>query len=832
MEVRWPGTSARSSTRLPLVWVASAAGLGILADRQLDGPLIAQLLLGGLAALVGLALARRGAAAATLCVLLAIAATFSSWHHVRWNLFRADEVGLQTTDRNQPIRVRGVVCSHLSQVMARPTGLSTIPPSEETRFRLRFTEVADGFRWRPASGLCAVTVQSWGMGLRPGDQISVVGQIRRPRMESSPGGRSPFAMARSRRQLSRLVATHAECVDVIHSSAAWDARWWLARYRMRCASRLFDYLGRERGELAAALLLGCREYLDHERVDAFFLTGTVHLLAISGLHVGILAYALFVVARLALVPRRTALWGIMVLCVLYAALTGGRAPVMRASVLVLTICAQMLLYRRPVSLNTLALAALVVLTWNPTQVFLPGAQLSFLAVGALAFAARLPARLPEADPIERLKQRNYTWWESLGAELWSQVKTVALASLVIWSVTLPLVMYRFHVVTPAAVLLNLVLWVPVAVALLLGFGVILLGGWLAPVAEACAAVCTLCLGGMEGLVSWARTWEGSHFWTAGPSLLAVSCFYAALVAVVAIPKLRCRRGVCFAVISTALVIQMAVADRMASRPDSLRCSFLALGYGTSVVLELPTGEVWLYDAGCLGSPTTSVEEIASFLWSRQITKLDGIVISHADADHYNAVPGILRRFAVDVVCISPSMLAGWSQLPAEFRAAVAATDCRLRTLEIGTSMQPAPGVGFTVLHPRPAVVHENDNANSIVLLVEYDGHRLLLPGDLERDGMLELLDTAPFDCDVVLAPHHGSQYSLPEEFCQWCQPEYVVISGGQINRATEIKSRFQAVPAQVLHTAVDGLVEASISDDRLLVSAWKAKAGRSSRSIP
>ncbi len=809
-----------ANPRTPLVWAAVFAALGILLDQLLPLSLSWLLAATVITLAAGMICSSKRTVLSTGLILVGVAALFASWHHVRWNTYRANDIGLLATDQPQPVCVRGTVISHVSHVVVRPSGLSTIPGGDETWFRMEPEQVRVVTGWRPVSGNCRVILKTNSGQLSPGDRVQVVGKLQRPFDRSNPGGRSRFERACAERELCRLIANHSECIMIRRAAEPWNPRWWMAKYRMCATQQLFDYLGRERGELAAALLLGTREYLDPERVDSFFLTGTIHLLAISGLHVGILAWGLFQLVRLSFIPRTWALVGIMVLTVGYAGLTGGRAPVTRATILVLLVCGQLILYRRAVSFNGLAAAALVVLAWNPTQLTQVGAQLSFVAVAALIWAQPYWRPSIPTDPIERLKQQHLTRFELVRQSIGTKLKTVACVSAVVWIATLPLVMYRFHLVTPSALILNLFLWLPIAVALFLGFGVLAFAGWLSPLARICALGCSKCLGALEDVVQFGCSLEGSHFWTAGPSWIVVCVFYGLVALGIALPPVR-RRLAWWAPAAALMVGLSTYANSNVSTTDQLRCSFLSLRCGTAVVLQLPDGGVWLYDAGSLGSPHSAVQEISSFLWSRRITRLDGLIISHADADHYNAVPGLLQRFAIKAICISPGMMNDIENLPVELQLALRSSKTNLRVIEAGTQITASDSVEFHVLHPRADSLHCDDNANSLVVLVSLAGHRILLPGDLERDGMRQLLAQPSVNCDVALAPHHGSRYGLPDEFCAWCDPEWVVISGGQIYRAGEIVSRYDRANASVLHTAVVGLVEAVISGDSLRVTAWR-----------
>ena len=129
-------------------------------------------------------------------------------------------------------------------------------------------------------------------------------------------------------------------------------------------------------------------------------------------------------------------------------------------------------------------------------------------------------------------------------------------------------------------------------------------------------------------------------------------------------------------------------------------------------------------------------------------------------------------------------------------------------------------------HPPRKGVYGSDNANSIVLLIEHAGRRILLTGDLESPGLDDLLAEEPLDCDVVLAPHHGSPRSNPGRFADWSRPEYVVISGrrGIADLATieGVKHSFRLRGAEVFHTAEDGCVRVEIWPRGLAVSSHRS----------
>jgi competence protein ComEC len=242
----------------------------------------------------------------------------------------------------------------------------------------------------------------------------------------------------------------------------------------------------------------------------------------------------------------------------------------------------------------------------------------------------------------------------------------------------------------------------------------------------------------------------------------------------------------------------------------LDCTVISVGHGCAVLLELPSGQTLLYDAGRLGSPHTAARSIAAVLWSRGITHLDAVVLSHADVDHYNALPRLLRKFSVGVVYTSPVMFEIDAPALSALSAAIRDSDISLREIYSGDRLDVGGNCRIEVLHPPRRGVLGSDNANSLVLSIEYLGHRILLPGDLDPPGLDDLLAEPPLDCTLLLAPHHGSRQSNRPELAAWSTPDWVVISGTHRWDSSSTEAGYRAVGSRVVHTADSGAVRMSI----------------------
>ena len=186
---------------------------------------------------------------------------------------------------------------------------------------------------------------------------------------------------------SRLAAKVPQCISVVRPGGWLSVAGLLDQVRAQGNRLLETYLDPRCAEMAEAVLLGQREEVDSGRTENFMATGTIHLLVIAGLHLGILAGALFWVLRRTPLPRGWAAALVAAATVFYMFLVDAGPPVVRATVLVLVACAAVYWGRRPLSFNSLAAAALVVLAINPNHLFHTGAQLSFLSVAGLMWFA-------------------------------------------------------------------------------------------------------------------------------------------------------------------------------------------------------------------------------------------------------------------------------------------------------------------------------------------------------------------------------------------------------------------------------------------------------------
>jgi competence protein ComEC len=486
--------------------------------------------------------------------------------------------------------------------------------------------------------------------------------------------------------------------------------------------------------------------------------------------------------------------------------------VIRATILILVACWALYLRRRPLSFNSLAVAARVGVARNPTDLFRTGPQLSFLAVaGLMWFAPGWIFNGRKFDPLERLIARTRgllprTFW-AVGVG----IRHLTLVTATIWLLVLPLVMARFNLCTPIALVLNTILWVPMALSLIFGFATLVFGTLIPPIGAMFGALCEVNLWFLQSSVNLAQDIPGGHYWVPGPPEWWLLGFYGGLALLAAVPRIRPPRRWCLAILAAWIAVGFTAATADRGRSERLDCTFLSVGHGSATVLEMPSGKTLLFDAGRFAAPGTARRCIAGYLWSRGITHLDAVVISHGDVDHYNALPGLLDRFSIGVVYVSPMMFDEENPALAALRESIDFHGVPLREIRAGDLLDCGRQCRVEVLHPPQQGVFGGDNANSIVLAVDCFGHGILLAGDLDSPGLDDMLAEEPHDCSVLLAPHHGSQRSNPPGMADWATPEIVIISGSRRWDPAPVRRAYEASGSHVLHTAQTGAVTVGIA---------------------
>lgn len=641
---------------------------------------------------------------------------------------------------------------------------------------------------------------SWGADLTAGDQLALTVRLKRPRSFVNPAG-FDYKLWQLRRGVGATGYVRPAADNRrLHQQTATGPSAVLGRWLQGQA------IG-NRG-LIEALLLGSRSQISEAQRDQLQRTGTSHLIAISGLHIGLAAsfgYLLSLLLGKVLAPwlpwraHLVALVGAALAAWAYSALAGFSLPTQRALAMLLLLYLTRVLRRHCGGGPILASAALVVCVLDPLSVREAGFWLSFVAVASLVLVfdgALSPARR----------------WRAL----WLPQLVVFVALLV------PLGLY-FGQVSLVAPLANMVaiplvsLWV---VPLL--FAAALMSWLYPPLAQ---TLLWLADRGLDAFWWWlqalakcadALDWPISLDWQ--PSVLTL-CLLALAAVALLLPKALGLRagGVLVALLALALpppplpVLQMTVVD---------------VGQGLAVVVRAGP-RVLVYDTGPRYSDAfdAGADIIAPMLQQAGVDSLDALVVSHAHGDHAGGAPGLLAALPSKVI------YAGEPLPSLAHTDAGSVIDCHGLSSTAGAWRWGEVAFQFLPLTGQRA--SEGNNA-SCVLLIAYQDHYWLLSGDIERPLeyrlLAELKRLKIASIELLVAPHHGSKTSSSESLVTGIEPANVVFSAGFNNRHghphPQVVARYQAAGAELFNTATDGAVRFDVNQAGTTVSTRRRQQQR------
>jgi competence protein ComEC len=805
--------------RAPLIPLALAATAGIVLDRSLAVPVLVCLLVALLALFLWAAAffcsRLRGQSVAYLA--LAVAALAAAYHHAGWYDYPADDVGRVAPDEPTPAELRGVLDDEPLVHYHDPTPLVSLPRSDLTYAVLAATYLKDD-DWRPVSGRVQVVVRGPLEGLHVGDEVEVVGLLSRPRPPANPG-EDDYAAALREQRITAEVFVKPDVGSVTRLAEGWPGSLfgWLAVCHGWACRAVREALPRETSGVAVALLLGRGSTMTHADWDAYKNTGVVYALALSGQQLSVLAiFLLFVLRRLFGVgPRATAVTVAGVLLG-YTLLTGAAPSLDRACAMAWLFCGALVLRRPALTANGFALGWLTVIALNPADIFTPGCQFSFLAVGVIYWGRYRWFTQPD-DPLDQAKEKwRPLWWKwSLPRLRW--LGNVLVCTALIWLTTAPLAAARYHLFAPIGLLLAAPITLLVALAMITGFLFLLAAAVWWPLAVPFAWLTHAFLLACQWLVKTAAAVPGGHWFVSDVPDWWLWGYYLVVLSLLFLPAVQRRWGWALSV-GVGWVCLGLLATAFRPPADELRVTFLAVGHGGCTVIETSDGRTLLYDAGSLGGPDVGRRQIAPYLWSRGVRRIDEVFLSHADLDHFNGLDQLLERFAVGRVSRTPTFAEKDNRAVQYTLAAIADRGVPVRILKSGDRLT-AGDVELEVLHPPEEGVEGNENARSLVLLVRHAGHTVLLTGDLEGNGLRRVLATPAPPVDVMMAPHHGSKVANTPELAAWARPRVVVSCAGP--PVGKLAEPYSATGARYLSTWNEGAVTVHSHRSGLVVETYK-----------
>jgi competence protein ComEC len=690
-----------------------------------------------------------------------------------------------------------------------------------TAFYLAPEQIKTPTGWHRVGGRLRVSVDEPAPNLRIGDEIQAYCWLHRFEGPTNPG---QFDLPAYLERMNVYVGASVPSRDAVESQGQADTGVLTAlrrRFTEAAEQGLLEHTPSDTQEEAMlqALLLGQRRDIDPQTYEAFRKTGLAHIISLSGMNLAILVVVIWWFCKLAGLPKRARALVCMVATTAFLLAVPPMAPIFRATVMVWVYCLAVL-FRRHAShpLNSLSLAAIVLLLIRPTQLFEAGWQLSFSAVaGILAFTPRIEHFLHDRTggwfyETDRQTGPGRRLVRSVGRHT---IRLFA-AGTAAWLGNAGILLYHFYTVTPLASLWTVLASGPVAAIVTLGFLKILLSFVLPTASMVLGLVLPLLADVFLWIVKVSARIDFSSTLIGHVPLVLILLYYALVLFATFVylkPPLL-KRGLC-AVMAIVLLCSLGLMKWHRTHRDHLSLTCLDVGHGQAILVQLPGTMNILFDAGSMYISDVGTRVVLPFLDYIGVSRLHAVVLSHHDIDHINGVPEVVDRRRVDHVYAGDAFLAQ-AQTAETAKLLLQHLQTRGVAVERVPEIITAGPASIETLWPvgdPNAQPQLSDNDRSLVSMIEFGGARILLCSDTESLAQQQIARLYPeLKADVVVAPHHGSTRTLHAGFLPQIQASVLLCSCGKLDfdQGRVIKRDGQA---QVYYTARDGAATICIDGD-------------------
>ncbi|MFZ2147166.1 MAG: DNA internalization-related competence protein ComEC/Rec2, partial [Sedimentisphaerales bacterium] len=695
-----------------------------------------------------------------------------------------------------------------------------------TSFYLKLNEVEAIDGWAKATGIVRVQVDEPVLDLKAGDYIQAYCRLDRLSPPTNPG---QFDTAKYLARKNVFIAASVKSrdgIELLQSTSTAIFTKLKSRLRQTAAQALLGGISPEEPSkgLLEALLLGYRGNIDSSTYRAFRKTGLLHFISLSGMHLGILIGIVWWLCKTAGLMKPACSVICIVAIAIFLLIVPPRAPTVRAAIIGWVFCISFFFHRKSNSVNTLSLAAIILLLIRPTQLFEVGWQLSFASVlGILLFCERFHfflyekitnsfrfEKAPLTKPFFRIVSRP-------GPALLRLFSTGVTA----WIGGAGILLYHFYTITPFASIWTVVAFPFIALILAFGYLKIILSFLLPTLSAALAFIVALLSDWLIWVVKLLAYLDFSEI-LIGHVPLALIIFYYCFVLFSGFVYFRrplIKKVICTVMFLTMIVF-LGAAKWQRTHRDNLVITCLDVGHGQAIFVRLPGKTNLLFDAGSLLKSDVGRRVVAPFLDYAGINKIDAIIISHNDIDHINGIPEVIEQYEVGGVYANDDFF----NKSDRWGTAKFLNDC---LTEKGIKIQPldkdlflSGSANIKILWPIEQILQNEelgDNDKSLVSLLEFAGTEILLCSDIEKFAQRELLRLYPdLKADVVVVPHHGSVNTLEANFLERLNADILIYSCGQTQYERQQKMIKGKTNARSFYTPKHGAVALCISSNGMM----------------
>jgi competence protein ComEC len=715
--------------------------------------------------------------------------------------------------------------NHISQYINSKyweiTGVIAEPPkynAPKTRLIIRVTELKNKNTSHNVSGKIRLSVWNDVSHYRPGWRIRFISKIYPFSNFNNPGGFNYKKYMTFHRQIFGNAYPKDNRIEILNQSPTLNFKQKIQQQVQSRISQIFiHHTSPQASGFLHTIILGNRDFLQNQTKESFAATGISHLMAISGLHMGLIAMTAFLLFKwLFRRSEKLCLHGwsdycavipTFIMMTVYFMISGMSPSAQRAFIMITVFLCAQVFSKEQIALNTLYLAGSLILIWDIHSFTSISFQMSFCAVFFIITGFQ---RLPDHWKfVSKYKSIQY-------------FVHMILCSVLAIMATSPLALHYFYQTSFMGLITN-VFAIPVIGFIVLPFtllSVFLVFIWEAFAIQMIALIGYVC-DAFIMLINNINDVAQLFNCTGHLNYLELFVWYALLIT--CLIKLKTKiRYVLLSIILLIITIDVAYWTYQRYFHSDLRITVLDVGLGNAALVDFPGGKCMMVDGGGLSSSFDMGQNvIAPYLWKHKIQSLDTLILTHPDLDHLQGLIFLAQNFNVKNAWTNGDnkqtfLFDTWKKT---------LKDMNINTLQISAGCEKKIGdVKILFFNPPAKNTFEDTNNNSFVFQMQFQKNNFLFTGDIEKEAEALLCKTYcnALQSDLLMCPHHGSRSSSSLAFIHCVHPKHVFVSASGYNRHhlpnRNIIKRYAKAGSKVFSTGRDGAIMIRLSEESVQIN--------------
>lgn len=567
-------------------------------------------------------------------------------------------------------------------------------------------------------------------------------------------------------------------------------------FRLKIENLFDEYLDEDNSSLMKSIIIGDYSYLDDKDISKYRDLGLAHILAVSGLHIGIISgFFIFILANLG-VKRKTNYTLTLIIIWFYGYLIGFPPSLLRANIMLSIIFYGQIMAEPYDILKSLYVATFILLLFNPMWIFNLGFQLSVLATFSIVYFS------PKINKLFYPYNNKITYMLS--------------GLLAVLMGLLPVQAFYFNKISLLSILSNIIIAPILSISLSVGATMVGVSYVLPFLNVLIGKVLNILLSIQYFIVDLFHQIPWGVIETYSPNIFEFIIYYIIIFIIFKVISLKEINIKIKKLIFYYLTISIIVNFALVLKDDSIEFHFIDVGQGDSVLIRTKKHD-YLLDTGGSILDSWDVGEyiVLPYLQKIGVRNLRGVFITHFHHDHCKSLPLLMENLNIENILIS------YKDHNSEIYGYLRDKEIPTILLKENDFIYLDKNTSIVVLNPRDNILHPKTNANnlSLVFLLNYYNRNLLFSGDMEKEVEEEILNKINETIDIIKVPHHGSNTSSTEEFLNKTTPEIAIVSVGKNNfyghPSNEVISRYENLGSNIYRTDIHGMIKVKLDKNNL-----------------